>query len=98
MDDDYLLQQGRSDTSTQELAEMLDRKFAESLQNKLLDFFGIFVGVVGVVRNGGRGKIGAVDRVVDRHCDLILGVVVDDRACDGSPHRLLKKLSIIEHH
>ena len=84
----YLLEQGQSDTSAKEFAEMGDAELAQGLENVLLDLFGIFLGVVGVVRDHGRCEIGAVDGVVDGNRDLVLGVVVGHAASDGSPHRL----------
>jgi len=67
---------------------MADRKLAKSLQNILLDFLCILVGVVDVIINGSGREIRAVDRVVNRDRDFILGIVVDNRTGDSCPHGL----------
>ena len=87
----YLLQQGQSDPSSQKLAEVLEGELAKSLENLLLDLFRVLIWGVWGVWDDHRREIGAINRIVNRHCDLILGIVIDHSPCYSGPHRLKKK-------
>lgn len=84
----YLFKQSQSDTSPQKLTQVLNGELAKNLENKLLDFFRILIWVVWVVWDDHRREIGAINRIMNGHCDLILGIVIDHSACDCGPHRL----------
>jgi len=84
----YFLEQRQGDADTQELAKMLDGELAEGLEDGLLDLLCILIRVVGIVRNDRGFKICVVHRVVDRDCELILGVIVNNTTSHGTPHWL----------
>jgi hypothetical protein len=84
----YLLEQGKSNTSTEELAQMLIGEFTKDLEYLSFDFLPGLVKVSRFPRNGQRSKIGVVDGIVDGNSNLKLSIVVD-RACSNTcPHRL----------
>lgn len=88
LDDTHFFEKGQSDTNTEELAEMLDREFAECLEDGILYFLGILLSVVWVVWEDHGGEICVVDGVMDRDRELILAVAVDHGASNSTPHRL----------
>lgn len=55
-----LSQKGKRDTSTKELAQMLDGELAKYLEDVLLDYFCVLIGGIGGVGKGHRREIGAV--------------------------------------
>jgi hypothetical protein len=82
-----LLEQVQSDTGSQKFTEVLGGELAKSLENILFDLLSILIWIVWAVCEDYRREIGAINRIVNGHCDLILGIVIDHRACDGGPHR-----------
>lgn len=86
----YLFEQGQSNTGAQKLTQVLDGELAKSLENDLFDLFCVLIWVVGVIWDDHRREIGAINRIVNRYCDLILGIVIYHSACDGGPHWLKK--------
>lgn len=84
----HLPKQANGDTSTEELAHVLGGELAKDIEGMFFDGGGLLVGILGVVRNDGGGKVGVVDRVVDGDRDFKAGVVVDHCAGYARPHRL----------
>ena len=84
----YLLEQRQSQTNPQKLTQVIVGELAKSLKNIVLDLFCVLVWFIYVVWDLPIRIIGAIDRIVNRNCDLILCSVIDHTACDTSPHRL----------
>ena len=68
---------------------MLSGELAEDVKDMLLDVGCLLLGIIGVVRDNRRRKVGIVDGVVDGEGNLEASVVVDHRSGDTSPHRLM---------
>lgn len=68
---------------------MLDGELAQGLQDILFDLLTVPIRAIGMVGEGQGREIRRVDRVVDGDGELKLCVVVNRRARDTSPHRLI---------
>lgn len=83
-----LFEETKSNTCSEELAQVLLGEFAESLEDMLLDLHRGFFELAWGEGDHGGGKVGAVDRVVHGYGDFKSRVIVNDAASDASPHRL----------
>jgi hypothetical protein len=64
------------------------RELAKGVKNVRQDGLRILFWLVWVIWDSGRGKVGAIDGIVDGYSDLDLSVIVDWVAGNTSPHWL----------
>ena len=89
--DTHLSEQADGDTSAEELAHVLGGELAEDVEDMLLYVDSLGLGVFGAVGDGGGGKVGVVDGVVDRDRDFEVSTVVDYGSGDTCPHGLVRE-------